>query len=343
MRNLLLSICLAFSTELAFTQNPYSVFGYTEISNVDSVPVELRIANYDTTAQVKWLVFKFNTGAVYFLNYSEDTIASLIMPRETMARFLSVDPLTKKYPELSPYLYAENSPVQKIDVNGLEGASFMQHINVVSGIPAIGMVTYAAQQYAQPLLKMCNAGVANARNGYDYANETGVYSPQVPEHLKEIRYEIVDITTKADMLNAALEWNAQNQAVIGVLSVGATYSPASSFSEVGFVAEKQPPTEPYNRSTHYNKTPTAADRQALGAGKDQVVDHQPPLVQRYYEGDPSINEKPGYMMTPSERNASANDRSRMGLQSFGDSYKQGGQMSNYSKQKKKEYGWSIKK
>ena len=37
----------------------------------------------------------------------------------------------------------------------------------------------------------------------------------------------------------------------------------------------------------------------------------PPLVQRYYEGDPGIGEKPGYLMTPEERRASANDRSRM--------------------------------
>jgi len=89
---------------------------------------------------------------------------------------------------------------------------------------------------------------------------------------------------------------------------------------------------------HYESTPTKADRTALGAGKDQVVDHNPPLVERYYDGDPAAGEKPGHRMTPAERQASANDRSRMQLQPKSESNKQGGAMSGYSKQKKEEHG-----
>ena len=37
-----------------------------------------------------------------------------------VARFLSVDPLTKDYSRLSPYQYASNSPIANIDVDGLE-------------------------------------------------------------------------------------------------------------------------------------------------------------------------------------------------------------------------------
>ena len=37
-----------------------------------------------------------------------------------VARFLSVDPLTKKYPELTPYQFASNTPIQAIDLDGLE-------------------------------------------------------------------------------------------------------------------------------------------------------------------------------------------------------------------------------
>jgi hypothetical protein len=36
-------------------------------------------------------------------------------------RFWSVDPLTKKYPELSPYQFASNSPIQSTDLDGREG------------------------------------------------------------------------------------------------------------------------------------------------------------------------------------------------------------------------------
>ncbi len=42
-----------------------------------------------------------------------------------IGRFLTVDPLTKKYPELTPYQFASNTPVAAIDLDGLE--AFMFH------------------------------------------------------------------------------------------------------------------------------------------------------------------------------------------------------------------------
>jgi hypothetical protein len=77
---------------------------------------------------------------------------------------------------------------------------------------------------------------------------------------------------------------------------------------------------------------------ALGAGPDQVVDHNPPLVKRYYAGDPAIGEKPGIDMNDEERRASANDRSRMQLQPKSESNAQGAEMSRYSQGQKKERG-----
>ena len=37
-----------------------------------------------------------------------------------IAKFLSVDPMTKKYPELTPYQFASNTPIMAIDLDGLE-------------------------------------------------------------------------------------------------------------------------------------------------------------------------------------------------------------------------------
>ena len=37
-----------------------------------------------------------------------------------IAKFLSVDPITAQYPELTPYQFASNSPLQGIDLDGLE-------------------------------------------------------------------------------------------------------------------------------------------------------------------------------------------------------------------------------
>jgi hypothetical protein len=98
------------------------------------------------------------------------------------------------------------------------------------------------------------------------------------------------------------------------------------------------PTEPYNRRKHYGNTPTAADRRAAGVGPDEVLDHDPPLVKRYYEGDPATGEKPGHQMDPDERKASGSDRERMNPQPRDESNKQGGEMAAYSRGKKKEFG-----
>jgi hypothetical protein len=37
-----------------------------------------------------------------------------------LGRFLSVDPLRDKYPELSPYQFANNSPISGVDLDGKE-------------------------------------------------------------------------------------------------------------------------------------------------------------------------------------------------------------------------------
>lgn len=42
-----------------------------------------------------------------------------------LGRFLSVDPIAKKYPELTPYQFSSNTPIQAIDLDGLEKAHYM--------------------------------------------------------------------------------------------------------------------------------------------------------------------------------------------------------------------------
>ncbi len=44
-----------------------------------------------------------------------------------LGRFLSVDPMYRKYPELTPYQFAGNTPIQAIDVDGLEPKTHYQN------------------------------------------------------------------------------------------------------------------------------------------------------------------------------------------------------------------------
>ncbi len=54
-----------------------------------------------------------------------------------LGKFLSVDPLTQEYPELTPYQFASNRPIDGIDIDGLEwGAIRMMQAKYAAGQPA---------------------------------------------------------------------------------------------------------------------------------------------------------------------------------------------------------------
>jgi RHS repeat-associated protein len=63
---------------------------------------------------------KENDNEVKGLGNQQDYGMRIYDPR--LGKFLSVDPLTKSYPELTPYQFASNSPIQAIDLDGLEAA-----------------------------------------------------------------------------------------------------------------------------------------------------------------------------------------------------------------------------
>ncbi|MBC6490651.1 hypothetical protein BC349_19410 [Flavihumibacter stibioxidans] len=54
-----------------------------------------------------------------------------------IAKFLSVDPITKSYPELTPYQFASNNPIFNIDIDGLEGL----------GSPMVGVWSPSTKKY----------------------------------------------------------------------------------------------------------------------------------------------------------------------------------------------------
>jgi RHS repeat-associated protein len=56
-----------------------------------------------------------------------------------LCKFLSVDPLTTEYPELTPYQFASNTPIQAIDLDGLEG---VQSIDFTRGVTTIEVGLY---------------------------------------------------------------------------------------------------------------------------------------------------------------------------------------------------------
>jgi len=66
-----------------------------------------------------------------------------------IGRFLSTDPISKDYPELTPYQYASNTPIQAIYLDGLEAAD----VGFGSGISQL-QSTKAADQVAKGIPAM---------------------------------------------------------------------------------------------------------------------------------------------------------------------------------------------
>lgn len=65
-------------------------------------------------------------------NYQKHTLKVVyripILSQKVVQRFLSVDPLTKSYPELTPYQFASNTPIAAIDLDGLEAKVIVNKI-----------------------------------------------------------------------------------------------------------------------------------------------------------------------------------------------------------------------
>jgi hypothetical protein len=53
-----------------------------------------------------------------------------------VARFFAVDPIAKDYPELTPYQFASNTPIQAVDLDGLEAAFVIAEGRVA--VPLVG-------------------------------------------------------------------------------------------------------------------------------------------------------------------------------------------------------------
>jgi RHS repeat-associated protein len=100
--------------------NPASYFKPDVISAQDYFPFGMVV--HDRTYNTGKYRFGFN-GKEYDTevkgpNIQQDYGMRFYDPR--VARFLSVDPITKQYPELTPYQFASNTPIQAVDLDGLE-------------------------------------------------------------------------------------------------------------------------------------------------------------------------------------------------------------------------------
>lgn len=66
-----------------------------------------------------------------------------------LSRFLSVDPIANEYPELTPYQFASNSPIENIDLDGLEKLSVHPDQKSIYGSDYTGFIQNADDDLRQ--------------------------------------------------------------------------------------------------------------------------------------------------------------------------------------------------
>ena len=79
-----------------------------------------------------------------------------------IARFLSIDPITEDYPDISPYAFAGNCPILLIDEEGMGpglGKGFLDGLQLA--LDVIGMIPIVGEP-----VDLINAGISGARGDY---------------------------------------------------------------------------------------------------------------------------------------------------------------------------------
>jgi RHS repeat-associated protein len=121
--------------------------------------------------------FAFNgkekTNEIYGNSDAYDYGMRMYDPR--LGRFMSVDPISNKFPQLSPYQYASNNPILNIDVDGLEGTKSNQDGNDLK-LPTIPANFDWKQAVKQPAdYSDAKAAANNRPKGSDPTTTPGVY------------------------------------------------------------------------------------------------------------------------------------------------------------------------
>lgn len=124
MKTLFYTLVFILNTIIVYSQveNPYSQFGYAVKSPYVRTKGRdgLYLVNKTDTGRTKALLIEFKARQISVLDERDSVIGMADIPENVLTKFLSTDPLTKKYPELTPYQFASNTPIQGIDLDGME-------------------------------------------------------------------------------------------------------------------------------------------------------------------------------------------------------------------------------
>lgn len=129
---LLLTLLLALTASYANSQqpNPFKSIGkkaeFIDISKGKYV----EIIEKDSLERIGSVLVNRYTRKIERL--LDETVIGAEEDNTVQSRFFSVDPIASQFPELSPYHFAGNTPIQAVDLDGREPQGFMEYWKAVS-------------------------------------------------------------------------------------------------------------------------------------------------------------------------------------------------------------------
>ena len=127
-----------------------------------------------------------------------------------LGKFLSVDPITVKYPELTPYQFASNRPIDGIDLDGLEYCPYIPRFNtegrgVIDYVGAIDNGVIDVLNIVPSLWNSCVSTYQSIRRG-TYGEDLKRDTKQVGSSLKQVGIKIWNEPLKTLTSPQALEF-----------------------------------------------------------------------------------------------------------------------------------------
>ena len=149
-----------------------------------------------------------------------------------LGKFLSVDPLSKKYPMLTPYQFASNRPIDGIDQDGLEWSRRVTY-NIATGVFTVNL---------HDNIKLLNHSAADVKQVGDEFKKammnslSGVYDERRKiQYSGTGSYQVVD--NDDDIHSNLVELKAGRRLAGRPYIAGVNFGPNSQANSVGIVAE----------------------------------------------------------------------------------------------------------
>lgn len=212
-----------------------------------------------------------------------------------LGRFLSVDPISKEYPELTPYQFASNKPITSIDLDGLEELDVVKKYDVEKQLTS-EQINDIPKEKQDPNItrEKGKVRITEIRPTNDKPLITVTYSDEVPKNLKS-EYD----KEKVNNGNKPVTYIKVSYGLKKAASYGRVIESNIQLNNITDLVENKILSKNPDRKVEKMTFYTSSDYLTNGVGKDVVEDYK----KQYPDAEISIKtDKKKYEKAKNEKN-----------------------------------------